>query len=100
MQSEKSQQITARFFEVLDELVDLGQIHFVNDFYVTNNINKGNIYQLRKDYSRDIMQLEWLTILVEKYHVSGDYLLIGKGNHFTKKIIKIDLPPRRKYKKV
>ena len=99
MQSEKSQEVTARFFEILDELVQMGHIHFMNDFYVENNINSRNIYQLKKDYSRDILQLEWLSILIEKYKVSGDYLLTGKGKKFKKPLELIERPKRRKYVK-
>lgn len=99
MQSEKSQEVTARFFEILDELVQMGHIHFMNDFYVDNGINSRNIYQLRKDYSRDIMQLEWLSILIEKYKVSGDYLLTGKGKKYKKPLVLIERPKRRKYVK-
>jgi hypothetical protein len=97
MQSEKSQEVTRRFFEILDELVQMGHIHFMNDFYVENDINSRNIYQLRKDYSRDIMQLEWLGILVEKYKVSGEYLLTGKGKKYKKPLVLIERPKRRKY---
>lgn len=97
MQSEKSQEVTRRFFEILDELVQMGHIHFMNDFYVENDINSRNIYQLRKDYSRDIMQLEWLGILVEKYKVSGEYLLTGKGKKYKKPLVFIERPKRRKY---
>jgi len=97
MQSVKSQEVTQRFFEILDELVQMGHIHFMNDFYVENDINSRNIYQLRKDYSRDIMQLEWLSILVEKYKVSGDYLLTGKGKKYKKPLVLIERPKRRKY---
>ena len=99
MQSEKSQQITARFFQVLDELVNLGHIHFINDFYIEHNINTRNIYQLRKDYSKDILQLEWLTIIIDKYHASADYLFTGKGKLFKKELKKIERPLRRKYNK-
>jgi|GEM_PF-2723276 len=99
MQSTKSQEVTKRFFEILDHLVEMGHIHFVNDFYIENNINSRNIYQLRKDYSRDILQLEWLGILVEKYKVSGDYLLTGNGKPFKKPLEKIERPIRRKYNK-
>ncbi len=99
MQSPKSQEVTARFFEILDELVQMGHIHFMNDFYVENDINSRNIYQLRKDYSRDIMQLEWLGILVEKYKVSGEYLLTGKGKKYKKPLAFIERPKRRKYMK-
>lgn len=99
MQSEKSQQITKRFFELLDELVEAGHIHFMNDFYTENDINSRNIYQLRKNPSKDILQLDWLRILVEKYNVVPEYLLTGKGPHFKKPLVKIDRPPRRKYNK-
>ncbi|WP_337043150.1 hypothetical protein [Emticicia sp. 17c] len=99
MQSEQSQEVTKRFFEILDELVQLGHIHFMNDFYVEHKINSRNIYQLRKDYSRDIMQLEWLTALVRDYHVSGDYLLTGKGKKYRKELEPIERPKRRKYQK-
>lgn len=100
MQSEKSQQITIRFFKLLDELVASGQIHFITDFYREHNINLGNIHQLRNNPAKDILQMEWLTILVEKYGASGDYLLIGKGPHFKKPLTHIERPKRRKYNKV
>ncbi|HEY1054765.1 MAG TPA: hypothetical protein VGE24_06500 [Emticicia sp.] len=98
MQSEKTQEVTKRFFEILEELAGSGILSSAHDFAKTYQINIGNFFELRKNHSTRKLDIDWLIILVEKYHVSAKYLLTGKGEHFTKKLEIIERP-KRKYVK-
>lgn len=82
MQSPDSQQVVRRFFEVLYMLKAMRVIRGIETFTREHRINKRNFYALKKDMSRDMLQLAWLSILVEKYGVSAEWLLTGRGAMF------------------
>lgn len=79
MQTPDSQEIVKRFFQALYYLKSEGRIRgkqtFTNDF----KINRWNMNTLEKDMTRDIFQPAWLTYLVEKYNISAEWLLTGRG---------------------
>ncbi|MBA4852023.1 hypothetical protein [Emticicia sp. BO119] len=74
--------VVKRFFEILDELVRDKKLSYVNDFYKKHKINIGNITQLKKNHSRNMLKMAWLIDLVETYRASAHYLLTGEGPHF------------------
>lgn len=86
MQSEASKEVVNRFFETLDHMVEAGKLSSLFAFCRDHKINRWNFNTLKKEHERDIMQLEWLTILVKKYGVSADYLLTGEGKRYSKEI--------------
>lgn len=79
MQTEDSQKIIARFFQAIYHLKELGKIRGKQTFTREFEINRWNLNSLEKDMSRDIFQAAWLTYLVEKYNVSAEWLLTGRG---------------------
>lgn len=67
-----------RFFQAFDELVSLGKLSR-NKFCEESGIDRRNFGKQRSDHTRQIIKPEWLTYLVEEYHVSADWLLTGRG---------------------
>lgn len=82
MQSPDSQIIVKRFFDALDKLKDDKKIRGIQTFTTKYDINKRNLYHLRNDMSRDIMQTAWLTYLVRDFGVSANWLLTGEGSFY------------------
>lgn len=70
--------VTDRFFQAFDELVSLGKLSR-NKFCEEAGIDRRNFGKQRSDHTRQIIKPEWLTYLVEEYHVSADWLLTGRG---------------------
>ena len=66
----------------LDALYAMGEIRFFADFEREANIRHSSLYKLRKDYSSRILQPHWLSLLVDKYSVNAEWLLLGRGRMF------------------
>lgn len=82
MQTVDSGAVVRRFFLALDTLKDNRVIHGLSNFTDAHDINRRNLYQLRKDPERKIFQVSWLTYLVNDYGVNAYWLLTGRGNIF------------------
>ena len=95
MQSPESELIVSRFFATLEDMARMRKISSITAFYLENNMNRRNMSVLQKEKNRDIMQLAWLTLLVEKYGVSAHYLLTGKGKRYDKEIFAVIKRPGR-----
>lgn len=83
-QTSDSAAIVRRFFLALDTLKDTKVIHGLTNFTEEHGINRRNLYQLRKNPERRILQVSWLAYLVNDYGVSAHWLLTGRGNIFGK----------------
>lgn len=79
MQTEDSQKVIRRFFEAIYYLKEAKIIRGKKTFTDEFDINRWNLNSLEKDMSRDIFQVAWLSILVNKYGVSATWLLTGRG---------------------
>lgn len=82
MQTQDSQAIVRRFFLALDTLKDTKRIRGLSNFTDNHNINRRNLYQLRKNPERNIFQVSWLSYLIRDYGVNAYWLLTGSGNIF------------------
>lgn len=76
------QQIVSRFYQAVDALYALGEIHRFRNLERDMGINHGNFYKQRKDHTRHIIRPSWLRHLVITYGVSADWLLVGEGRMF------------------
>lgn len=80
MQTEDSQVIIRRFFQVLQYLKEQKIIRGKQTFTRQFGINRWNMNTVEKEPSRDMFQTAWLTYLVTEYGVSADWLLTGRGS--------------------
>lgn len=74
--------IAIRFFKAIDTLKAIKVIRGEKTFTDRYSINRRNLYQLRKNPERDIMQMVWLSHLINDYGVSSEWLLTGEGEMF------------------
>ena len=80
-----SEMIVRRFFEALDSIIAQKAVKNVHRFALRYGINEGNLYKLRMDNSRRILDPEWLAFLVRDYQVNARWLLTGQGKMFRAK---------------
>jgi hypothetical protein len=85
MQTEGSQEIIKRFFEVIYALKEQKVIRGKQTFTAKYGINRWNLNTLEKNHSSDIFQVEWLVHLVNDYEASAQWLITGKGQMFITK---------------
>lgn len=79
MQDERSQQVTERFFQAVQQLKADGKIAGKQPLCNELGINRRHFWILENNKASDIMKLRWLTDLCLKYHVNADWLLTGRG---------------------
>jgi len=79
MQNAESQKVTERFFKALEVLKQEKVIRGLNTFCRIYNVNSRNLYQLKKDPSRDMLKLAWLSYLITDFNISAEWLLTGRG---------------------
>ena len=85
MQTEESQKVIKRFFEVIYALKEQKVIRGKQTFTSKYGINRWNFNTLEKNLASDIFQVAWLTYLVDDYNVSSQWLITGKGELFIKR---------------
>lgn len=76
----KSIEVTNRFFEALDTLIEMGKINSEHGFCVDYNVNRRNFKRLREEPHRKFFL--WVFAPVVELGVSGDWILTGKGKMF------------------
>ncbi|MCL1937219.1 MAG: hypothetical protein FWF52_02350 [Candidatus Azobacteroides sp.] len=87
MQNEEGQKVVERFFEAIFDLKRRKIIRGKQTFTRRYGINNRNFWLLEQDKSRDILQVAWLSHLVEDFDISAEWLLTGKGKMYTKEPI-------------
>ena len=83
MNSANNKTVVSRFFEAIEEL--RVRKHSIPEICERIDTDKGNFYRKRRgERGNATLPVEWLSALVEKYNVSAEWLLVGKGEMFKK----------------
>lgn len=82
MINEQSQEVMARFFAYIDNMIENGVINGLSHFARLYDINRGNLNNLRKNGGRTTLQLCWLTYLVRDFYCNPEWLLTGNGEMY------------------
>lgn len=76
----RGEAVYARFFEAIEFL---HATYSIPEMCEVMQIRKDNFCRKRRgERGKDKLPIEWLTAIVEKYRVSAEWLLVGKGNMF------------------
>lgn len=75
-------EIVLRFFKVIDTLKANKVIRGEKTFTDRYSINRRNLYQLRQNPERNILQMVWLSHLINDFGVSSQWLMTGEGEMF------------------
>lgn len=87
---QESLDITRRFFEAINMIVEQKRMRGLQSFTRKYGINYWNCTTTKNENGR--IRPEWLTYLVRDYDVSATWLLTGRGGMFSKGIT-----PREKF---
>lgn len=81
--------VMERFFKALEAVIETGAIRGVQTYCNDFDIDKRHLYAQKKDLNKGFFEVYWILPMIQKFGVSSDWLLFGKGNMF-KKTRKID----------
>ncbi|GIZ15099.1 hypothetical protein [Capnocytophaga catalasegens] len=84
MQDTISIQITNRFFKALEEIIAKKEIRGIQTFCKLYEIDKRNLYKVKKEPDKFYLKPSWLHYLVKDFSVSATWLITGSGKIFTK----------------
>lgn len=84
MQTDENEEVVKRFFKAIYALKDCGVIRGKQTFTNRYGINRWNLNTLEKEPHRSLLKISWLSYLVTDYGISGDWLLTGRGDMFSK----------------
>lgn len=76
-------EVTKRFYEAIDRLIELREIKGKQTFCRDYDIDKRNFY-LYKRRRKHLLNVAWLSYLVKDYPVSAHWLLTGRGTMIKK----------------
>lgn len=85
MKSSRNISVFNRFFEAVDVLREMNR-SYIPEFCDKMGADRGNFYRKRRgERGADKIPVEWLSVIVEEYNVSAEWLLIGRGKMFASK---------------
>lgn len=88
MQNKNSQAIILRFFQALHTLKERKAIRGIKTVTDRYGINRRNFWELERNPSRDMFEVEWLALVCRDYDINPFWLLLGRGDMFTGDAIK------------
>lgn len=74
--------IVSRFYTAIHKLIEYKVIRGKKTFTDLYGINRRNFCTIEKDHASKMFNVNWLTILVQDYKVSAQWLLTGEGSFF------------------
>ena len=91
--------VMERFFKALDTIIENRMIRGVQTYCNDYGIDKRHLYAQRKDLYIGFFEIYWILPMIQKFGVSPEWLLFGKGDMFRKKRKKShDTPVHKKRK--
>lgn len=75
-------EITKRFFSAIDILKMQGKIHGLKVFTDKHNINRWNLYTIKKNPDKALLKPEYILYLCRDYNVSLDWIFYGEGDFY------------------
>lgn len=82
--------VMERFFKALDTIIENKMIRGVQTYCNDYGIDKRHLYAQRKDLYIGFFEIYWILPMIQKFGVSPEWLLFGKGDMFRKKRKKSD----------
>lgn len=82
--------VMERFFKALDTIIENRMIRGVQTYCNDYGIDKRHLYAQRKDLYIGFFEIYWILPMIQKFGVSPEWLLFGKGDMFRKKRKKSD----------
>lgn len=80
--SKEGSEITNRFFEAIDALIEKRDIRGLQTFTRMYNINRWNMVTVKNNPDTKALNTEYLSFLVKDFGVSAHWLLTGRGKMF------------------
>lgn len=77
--NERTLAVIERFFIALDALMQDGTLRGFQTYCRLYGIDKRHLYAQKMDNGRGYFEVYWLMPMIEKYGISSDWLLFGKG---------------------
>jgi hypothetical protein len=82
--TEETKAIMTRFFQAVDILIEHKKIRGIQTYCKLAGINRRHYYTQRMEISRGYFQISWVLPLIKEFDFSCEWLLLGKGNMFSK----------------
>lgn len=76
--------VMERFFKALDAVIELKVIRGIQTYCNEFGIDKRHLYAQKKDLNKGFFEVYWILPMIQKFGVSSDWLLFGKGSMFKK----------------
>lgn len=77
--NERTLGVIARFFQALDVLLENGTLRGYQTYCRLYGIDRRHLHAQRLDNGRGYFEVYWLMPMIERYGVSAEWLLFGKG---------------------
>lgn len=82
-QTPESVAITKRFFEAMYEIITIRSMRGKQTFTNENDINRWHLITIEKNPETNSLPMHWLSLLIDKYDVSAEWLMTGRGGMFS-----------------
>lgn len=75
-------EITKRFFQAIDLLVQQGELRGLQSYTREYKINRWNLITLKKNPEICVLKPEYIVPLLRDFNISSEWIMLGKGRIF------------------